>query len=43
MHFKNFQNYKKKDNNVEEGNKNRKVSVELFADGEADAQKGGAR
>lgn len=36
-------NHKKKDNSVEAGGQDAMVSVELFADGEADAQKGGAR
>ena len=36
-------NHKKKDNSVEAGGQDAKVSVELFADREADAQKGGAR
>ena len=35
-------NHKKKDNSVEAGGQDAKVSVELFADREADAQKGGA-
>ena len=33
-------NHKKKDNSVEAGGQDAKVSVELFADREADAQKG---
>ena len=36
-------NQKKKDTSVEAGGQDVKVSVELFADREADAQKGGAR
>ena len=36
-------NHKKKDNSVEAGGQDAKVSVELFADREADAQKGGTR
>ena len=36
-------NYKKKENGVEAGGQDAKVSVELFADREADAQKGGTR
>ena len=36
-------NHKKKENSVEAGGQDAKVSVELFADREADAQKGGAR